>query len=75
MKPKLLLCLALVLSGNCYAAIVYPKGPDGGKQIVYKYAGELLKSDPRFLGGFRIEELTIADPYPDYGVGDRKSVV
>jgi hypothetical protein len=69
MKPKLLLCLALVLSGHCRAAITYPKAPDGGRQIVYKYAGELLKSDPRFLGGFRIEELTIADPYPDYGVG------
>ena len=24
MRPKLLLCLALVLSGNCYAAVVYP---------------------------------------------------
>jgi len=59
----------LILSGNCFAAIVYPKAPDGGRQIIYKYAGEILKSDPRFLGGFRIEELTIADPYPDYGVG------
>jgi len=69
MKPKLILCLALVLSGNCYAAIVYPKAPDGGRQIVYQFAGELLKSDPRFLGGFHIEELTIADPYENYSVG------
>ena len=69
MKAKLLLCLALVLSGYCHAAIVYPKAPDGGRQIVYKYAGEVLKSDPRFLGSFRIEELTIADPYRNYYVG------
>jgi hypothetical protein len=69
MKSKLILCLALVLSDNCFAAIVYPKAPDGGQQIVYKYAGESLQSDPRFLGGFRIEELTIADPYEDYSVG------
>jgi hypothetical protein len=24
MKAKLILCLALVLSGNCHAAIIYP---------------------------------------------------
>ena len=36
MKPKLLLCLALVLSGglNCPAAIIYPKAPDGGQQVI-----------------------------------------
>jgi hypothetical protein len=70
MKNKLLLCLALVLSGHCHAAIVYPKAPDGGRQIVYDNASETLRHDPRFLGGFRIEELTIGDPYRDYGVRD-----
>ena len=72
MKSKIILCLALVLGsvgGNCDAAIVYPKAPDGGRQIVIENASEILRSDPRFLGGFRIEELTIADPYQDYGVG------
>jgi hypothetical protein len=69
MKPKLILCLALVLSGNCFAAIIYPKAPDGGRQIVYKYADEFPNPDPRFLGGFRMEELTIANPYQDYDVG------
>jgi len=68
MKPKLILCLTLVLSGHCHAAIVYPKEPDGGQEIVIKNASEILQSDPRFLGGFHIEELTIADPYRDYGV-------
>ena len=38
MKPKIILGLALVLSGNCHAAIVYPKAPDGGRQIVYENA-------------------------------------
>jgi hypothetical protein len=63
MKSKLLLCLALVLSGNCYAAIVYPKAPDGGRQIVYEHL------NPKFLGGVQIEELTIGNPYQDYSVG------
>jgi hypothetical protein len=69
MKPKILLCLALVLSGHCHAAIVYPKAPNGGQQIVFENASNILRSDPRFLGGFHIEELTIADPYRDYSVG------
>ncbi len=71
MKPKLILCLALVLSGNCYSAIVYPKAPDGGKQIVIENASGILRTDPRFLGGFRIEELTIASPYRNYYVNPR----
>ena len=66
MKPKLLLCLALVLSGNCFAAIIYPKAPDGGQQLVTANANEILRSDPSFLAGFRIEELTIASPYRNY---------
>jgi len=69
MKPKLLLCLALVLSGNCHAAIVYPKAPGGGQKIIVKSASEVLHSDPRFLGGFHIEDLTIGDPYQAYYVG------
>jgi hypothetical protein len=69
MNPKLIVCLTLVLGGHCRAAIVYPKAPDGGRELVYKYASETLRSDPLFLGGFRIEELTIADPYRNYYVG------
>ena len=69
MKPKLILCIALVLSGNCHAAIIHPKAPDGGRQMVFDYAGAILRSDPRFLGGFRLEELTFADPCQNYYVG------
>jgi hypothetical protein len=68
-KIQLFLCLALVLSGYCHADIIYPKAPNGGQQIVYKYAGGLSKSDPRLLDGFPIEELTIADPFENYYVG------
>lgn len=63
MKSKLILCVALVLSGNCYAAIVYPKAPDGGQQMVSK------NLDPKFLGVSRIEDLTIVNPYENYYVG------
>jgi hypothetical protein len=69
MKPKLILWLALVLSGNCYAAIVYPKAPDGGRQMVYKMASETIHSNPSFFKGLGIEDLTIADPYQSYSVG------
>jgi len=76
-NPKLILhpvlILNLLLAGYatapCNAAIVYPAASDGGRQIVYKYADEILRSDPRFLGGFRIEQLTMASPFRDYGVG------
>ena len=76
---KVLLCFALVLSsglftGDCRAAIVYPKAPDGGRQIVYENAAQILRTDPRFLGGFHLEELTIADPYRNYGVGLMKDL-
>jgi hypothetical protein len=69
MNPKPLLCLALVLSSHCPAAIVYPQAPDGGQQIAYKKADEILRSEPSFLGGFRMEELTVGDPYQNYYVG------
>jgi len=70
MNPKPFLCLALVvLSGHCHAAIVYPKAPDGGRQIVYENAAQILRTDSRCLGGFRLEDLTIADPCRNYGVG------
>lgn len=70
-KFRLLLCFALVLSGVCRAAIVYPKAPDGGRPIIAENAKRLLKSDPGFLGGFRFDELTIAEPYRVYGVSPK----
>jgi len=68
MNPKLLFCLALVLSVNCCAGIIYPKAPDGGKRIIYKY----LEADSKphnflyLLGASRIDDLTIGRPFAAY---------
>ena len=68
MKRIRILSLALVLSGvltclNCHAAIVYPKPPEGGKQVVLKY---LDPQSLKFLGVSQVDDLTIAEPYGDY---------
>jgi hypothetical protein len=72
MNLKPLLCLALVLSGglNCPAAIIYPKAPDGGQQVIHEtFRQGLSRSISRYLGGYQIEDLTIANPFRDYSVG------
>ncbi|HUA39824.1 MAG TPA: hypothetical protein VMA35_15620 [Candidatus Sulfopaludibacter sp.] len=71
MKPKLLYCLTLVLSGglNCPAAIIYPNAPDGGQQVIHEAFKGLSRSISRYLGGCQIEDLTIANPFRDYAVG------
>ncbi len=71
MNPKLLPGLALVLSGslNCPAAILYPEAPDGGQQVIREAFQGLSRSISRYLGGFQIEDLTIAHPFRDYSVG------
>jgi hypothetical protein len=73
MKFNLLLSLGLVLSSgfpgsHCNAAIVYPESPDGGRQIVYDSLKQLPRSMSRYLGGFQIEELGIANPFRAYSV-------
>jgi hypothetical protein len=70
MKIKLVLCLALVLGAglNGNTAIIHPKAPGGGRQIVVEGLRELPRSMSRYLGGFQIEDLTIADPCRDYSV-------
>src|SRR5690242_5742957 len=70
MNPKLLLCLALVSGGglNCPAAILDPKAPDGGEQIIRESFKGLSRSISRYLGGYQIEDLTIAHPFRDYSV-------
>ena len=71
MNSKLLLCLALALSGglNCPAAITYPKAPAGGEQVVREAFKGLSQSISRYLGGYQIEDLTIAHHFRDYSVG------
>src|SRR5579859_2017875 len=73
MNPKLFLCLALILGGlpgyHCSAAVIYPKVPDGGEQIIRGSFQGMSRSISRYLGGFQIEDLTIAKPFRDYSVG------
>ena len=55
---------------NCPAAIIYPKAPDGGQQVIHKtFRQGLSRSISRYLGGYQIEDLTIANPFRDYSVG------
>jgi len=69
MKSKLLIGLALVLSGNCHAAIVYPKAPVGGQQIISNYVGAAAIDHFDVLHGLRMEDLTIARPFQIFDVG------
>jgi hypothetical protein len=73
MKPKLLLCLALVLSGNSHAAIVYPKAPDGGRQIVFECVSQMLKEYPDgpvlAEPGLKVADVSVAEPFGLYYVG------
>jgi len=56
---------AIFRGRNCNAAIIHPKAPDGGQQIVSK---DLGAQSLKFLGVSRIEDLTIADPFQNYSV-------
>jgi hypothetical protein len=69
-----LACLAiwgiiLDASGNCDAAVVYPKGPDAGRQLVGTRVVSTIHADAHFLGGFSAAELSIAQPCESYYVG------
>jgi len=74
MKPGFLFCVALVLGwvvvdNNCPAAIVSPVGPPGGEAVIREAFQGLSQSISRYLGGYQIEDLTIAAPFRDYSVG------
>ena len=60
MKTKFILGLALVLSGYGRAAIVHPKAPDGGREIISAQVFPKLQRSPGFPGGLRVEDLTVA---------------
>lgn len=77
-KPKFLLCLALMLSNagvNCNAAIIYPKAPDSGREIVATNVAPILQHDARFFDGLKMEDLTVAEPYREYYVIDLRNLV
>jgi len=68
MKPKIIFCLAFVLSGYCRAAIIYPKAPDGGREIVVTNVSSTLAFDTRLFDGLKMKDLTVAKPYREYYV-------
>lgn len=76
MNPKLLLCLAFAMSGvwfniNSSAAIIYPKEPDGGRQMVIQFASYFIgKNLPPFKGISTTNYLTFAHPLLEYGAAD-----
>jgi hypothetical protein len=67
-KPAIIFCFALVLAGACDAAIINPKAPDDGRDMVFTNVAPILRHDPRFFDGLQIEELTIAAPHREYYV-------
>lgn len=74
MNSKLLLCHALVLSGYCHAAIIYPREPDGGRQMVMQFASEFVgKNLPPFKEISTTNALTFAHALPLYSAGDLAS--
>jgi hypothetical protein len=74
MKTFLSFVLLLAVVSLCAAqekspGIVNPKAPDGGREIVIENTGRILRNDPRFFEGLKIEDLTIAEPHREYFVG------
>ncbi len=67
------LWLALVWSilfGNkSTAAIVYPKAPDEGQQVVSNSIVSLAHGNPTTLHGYQIKDVAIAQPFRTYSVG------
>jgi len=71
---KKVIALALAFLTCCVstavqAALVYPTAPAGGRQMAQDYLRSILSTEPGFLGGGRLEELTMAQPCQSYHVG------
>jgi hypothetical protein len=69
MNSKLLLCLALVLSGYCRATIIFPAAPEEGRQIAYEKVGGDIQKFPKVFHGVKLGELSTIHPYPMYAIG------
>jgi hypothetical protein len=65
-RIKILIGLSLILTCRGQAAILLAPGPEGGSQVASQFAKGIPQGDPRFFGGFRVEELTQAEPFPQY---------
>ena len=71
MKPKLLLSLALVLSGHCYAAITYREAPEEGRRITYEKVSRVVQAFTNAFNGLTIAELKITNALRMYAVSQQ----
>ena len=74
MKPKILLCLALVLSSHCRAAIVFPVATEDGRQFAYVKVKEVLQAFPNAFKGLKISDLTMTNALKVYDTGPKDIV-
>ncbi|HLZ16443.1 MAG TPA: hypothetical protein VKQ08_05360 [Cyclobacteriaceae bacterium] len=74
MNPKLFLCLALVLSSYCRAAIVFPAAPEKGRQIAYEKVSRVIQAFPQMFKGLATNELTITNAQRMYAVSPQEVV-
>ncbi len=66
MNSKFLLCLALVLGGDCHAAIIFPAAPKAGRQIAYEKVSRVLQAFPQSFRGLTTNDLTITNALAMY---------
>jgi hypothetical protein len=74
MKPKLILCLALVLSVNCHAAIIFPEAPEEGWQFASNKISEVIQKFPHIQKGLKVANLTRTNALKEYGFWSRDVV-
>lgn len=74
MNPKLPLCLALVLSSYCRAAITFPVAPEEGQQIAYEKVGRVSQVLPQMFKGLTTNDLTITYAQRMYAVSPQEVV-
>src|SRR5881628_991767 len=68
MKLAFIAC-AILAPVSVQAAIVYSEAPEGVRDAIRKYVNRELGSDTGPLGGFKVEDLVIGQPFRDYYVG------
>jgi hypothetical protein len=67
-KAPLFVAVEFILSACCSGAIIYPKAPEGGQEMVLKSVSEVLPklAQGHHLIGVRLDDLVIAKPFQIY---------
>lgn len=66
MKLKFIFCLALVLSANCHATIIFPEAPADGWQFASNKISEVIQKFPHIQKGLKVEDLTTTNALKVY---------